>query len=165
MNDDEPITQVLPPNDTWVENDPDKTRDPIDTANHGPPPAIRGQADGKQKWWSDFTGMDFTESPSVTRQEFRDETEINTLLARYGVGQAQRPLTFGEANYDLDLQQALMAIEEAKVAHYRLPDHLKTQYPTWREFLNAVETGQLTKDGLEPPAEPPPAAPPAAPPA
>lgn len=110
-------------------------------------PAVRTQADGRQEEFSDLAATDVG-TDSYTRQEFKDEADLNILLARFGVN---TPIRTGgqygqEIDYNLDLQQAFAAIEAARRANLAVPPELQTKYPTWREVLNAAETGEYAHD-------------------
>lgn len=72
-------------------------------------PAIRSQTDTDQELYSDEAGLDCSNLPDTARQEFKREADINDLLSRYGVGLPQKPTRFAEADFDMDLQQALLA--------------------------------------------------------
>lgn len=110
-------------------------------------PAVRTQHDDAQQTYSQAGGLDCSDSKDTTRQEFRDETDVNVILRRFGVDsfQAKQPL-FGETDYEIDLQQALDAIKTAKEVHRGLPPELKKIYPNWRSMLNGANTGDLKKD-------------------
>lgn len=95
---------------------------------------------------SNATGLDANE-PLITRQEFKDEADLNILLARFGVNAQARPMTWGqEIDWNTDLQQALHAISEARQAQYNVPPELLAKYPTWRHVLNGAETGEYADD-------------------
>lgn len=113
-------------------------------------PAIRSQSDTDQELYSDEAGLDCSNLPDTARQEFKKETDVNDLLARYGVGVPQQPTRFAAADFDMDLQQALDAISESKQAWAGLPDNLKRQYTTWQELLTALDNGSLVLHNEEP---------------
>lgn len=108
--------------------------------------AIRGQADYDELDVSEATALDLSDEVDMTRQEYRDEADINVMLHRYGVNTPTRPPNYGEVDYTMDLQQAMIAVENAKIAHRQLPVELRQKYPTWREMLNATESGRLRMD-------------------
>lgn len=110
-------------------------------------PAERTQVDGLEDEYSLLTGTD-TGTDTATRQEMKDESDINILLARFGVNTPIRGgLDYGaEIDYNMDLQQALGAIESARRANTAVPEELREKYPTWREVLNGAETGEYQKD-------------------
>lgn len=109
-------------------------------------PAIHTQIDSdeKRRAISTETGIDCTDDPGITRQEMKNETDVNFILSRFGVnGLNQRPLVYGETDYTLDLQGAYFAIEAAQAAYSALPDEIKKKYRTWPDFLNAIERGEV----------------------
>lgn len=111
-------------------------------------PAIRSQVSNDQDDYSLATALDLTDAPRVTRQEFREEADVNHLLRRYGVhavAQA-RPPHFGEVNWDMDLHSAHIAVERAAQAFTNLPADLREKYVDTRGLLNAMNSGQLADD-------------------
>lgn len=107
--------------------------------------AIRSQIDDKQELYSALTALNCTGDPGQTRQEFAQEADVNYQLARFGVGtQLRGPGMFTETRYDLDLQSAIHAIEDARAAHSRLPADLQEKYPTYQSMLSAIDRGELT---------------------
>lgn len=111
------------------------------------PPAERTQVDGKGDLYSDLTATIIPNDDPQTRQEFKDDADLNILLARFGVDTPMRQgLQYGEVDYQLDLQQALDAIDTAKKANIHAPEELRDKYPDWRSILNGVETGEYQKD-------------------
>lgn len=109
--------------------------------------ALRTQHDDLQDDYSQLGGLDCSDSRDMARQEFKDETDVNVILKRFGVDsfQAKAPI-FGETDYDIDLQQALAAIQSAKEVHRGLPPELKKVYTNWRSMLNAANSGDLKRD-------------------
>lgn len=115
-------------------------------------PAIRTQIDTMQDAWSNETAIHFEGTVDRARPEFKDDADINVILGRFGAHAPQKQMVFGnEVDYNLDLQQALTAIEDAKTAHRDLPTNLKERYPTWQSLLNALDSGNLTMHNEEPP--------------
>lgn len=105
-----------------------------------PQPMMRSQTDGMGDFWSDATGIDFTNTEVLTRQEYKDEADLNILLARFGVNTPMRQMEWGaEIDDRIDLQTAMAAIEEAK--KIQVPDELRTRFPNWQAVLNGAETG------------------------
>jgi len=110
----------------------------------------QSESDADREYYSGLAATHFDpddpDSRDMARQEFKAEADINVILRRFGVtGQipSSRPLVFGEANYDLDLQRAMMALETAEQAHANLPPELKERYPTWQSLINAADDGTL----------------------
>lgn len=107
---------------------------------------VRSQADDYQDEISDLTAID-TGDESLTRQEFKDEADLNILLGRFGVdGLQHRQPQFGEIDYNMDLQQALAARDAVSRANFRVPEELREKYPDGHAVLAGVESGQYQKD-------------------
>jgi len=86
----------------------------------------------------------------ITRQEFKDEADLNILLARFGVHQQVRAdAKFTEVDYNLDLQTALAAVEAARRADYKVPEELRAKYPNWLTVLKGAETGEYEHDLMQ----------------
>lgn len=80
-----------------------------------------------------------------TRQEFKDEADINNVVARFypfAPPQARVP-QYGEQDMSLDLHGALMAVQEARESYALLPEALRAKFPTYTEFVNAVADGRI----------------------
>lgn len=84
---------------------------------------MRTQHDGLQELYSYESGIACDPAEDLTRQEFKDTTDVNNILARHGVPVAQ-PLPYGEVDYDLDLTQAYASLATAREAIGRLPADL-----------------------------------------
>lgn len=110
------------------------------------PKAPRSQSDDAAKLYSEASAIDCSDSPDMTHQEFRDESDINDILQRFGVLTNRREIQFGEQDFNIDLQTAMTAVAQAEEVHDRLPPELKIKYPTWRSMLNAASTGNLKED-------------------
>lgn len=120
-------------------------------------PAVRTQADDAQDYISWETGLDCEGDPtgkSVTRQEHKDDADANLLLQRYGVGVPQKQVQFGEDHFELQLQEALAAIAEAKKAYRNLKPEIRRQYPSWQRCLEALRSGKLDLDKIPEQKEP-----------
>lgn len=86
-----------------------------------------------------------------TRQEGKDEADINYMLSRFGVTQPRGTPTFGVWDDTVDLQNAITATREARAGFANLPKVLRDKFGTMEEFLRAVENGSLViKDEEEP---------------
>lgn len=104
---------------------------------------MRTQHDDRQFALSKAGALDCSASEDMTRQEFKDEADINKILNRFGYDTQQKTPTFGEVNFTADLQQALDAIKQARAAHADLPPDVKKDFPTWQTLLNALERGEI----------------------
>lgn len=110
-----------------------------------PQPDERTQVDGQQEKYSLQSGIDFTGTDVIVRQEYKDDADINKMLARFGLDTQLRQMTWGaEIDERIDLQQALFAIDQAK--RIQIPEELRGKYPTWQDILNAAETGAYQYD-------------------
>lgn len=109
--------------------------------------------------------IDCSTMPDITRQEFKLEADINTIVNRFGLtGQiALRPPVFGERDFDIDLHTGFIAIEEAQRGFLALPRELRAKYRNPQGLLNAVHDGSFKTD-LEELASRPEGAPPPQPP-
>lgn len=112
-------------------------------------PVPRHQADEQQDFYNAVTALDdFPED--LARQEFRDEADINRILLRHGVGLTNnRPLVYGETDFDLNLQDAYAAVDAARAAHGRLDPQLREKYPTWDAMLTGLASGRFAADMAE----------------
>lgn len=111
--------------------------------------AIRSQGDGLQPAYSTATRF-INDGPDMTRQEFKQEADINNILKRFGVGALQRQGIYGtEVDYNLDLQQAITATREAQDAYTRLPTALKNRYSTLDDFIAGYNAGHIKPADLK----------------
>lgn len=109
-------------------------------------PAIRTQVDGLNEEYSLETALDCSTKPDLARQEFKEETDVNKVLARYGIDGIRREPQYSSVDYDMDLQQALESIREAERGIARLPTELRSKYDTWERLLDGAYNGQLKTD-------------------
>lgn len=94
-----------------------------------------------------------------TRQEFKDEADINYMLSRFGVTQPRGTPTYGEWDDTIDLQQAITSVREARAGYRGLPPELQRKFGTMEEFLRAIDNGSLVIKDEEIPVTPAPATP------
>lgn len=97
-----------------------------------------------------------TENKDHTRQEFKDESDINYMLSKFGVTQPRNAPMYGTWDDSIDLQNALAAVEEARVGYRTLPEELRKKFGSMEELLSAVNRGDLVLKGEEPKTEAPP---------
>lgn len=110
-------------------------------------PAIRTQVDDRQMDFSLEAGLDTSDKPDLARQEFRDDADANLLLKRYGVNvPVQAQPQYGDADFDLDLHSAHIAVDRAQHAFRKLPNELREKYKTTQGLLDAMNSGELAKD-------------------
>lgn len=112
--------------------------------------AVRRQSDNKQQEYSLLTRLDTTNLPDMTRQEFKDDADINKLLHRFGANVPQKRVRYGEQDLDVDLQGAYAALADAKEAWREMPIKLREKYPTWTHMLEAIDAGTLNPEDYRP---------------
>lgn len=91
------------------------------------------------------TGLRCPPEENMTRQEFAEEADINNIVARFYpfAPPMSRAVQFGEQDMSLDLHSAMLAVQDAKDAYQTLPESLRSQYPTYSDFVSAVADGRL----------------------
>lgn len=110
-------------------------------------PAIRTPVDERQSEFSFLTGLDTSDLPDLARQEFREQTDTNYILDRFGVQTPmQRTPQFGEVDWDLDLHSAHISVERVQAAWYELDPELREKYKNSAGLLDAMNSGELQKD-------------------
>lgn len=103
---------------------------------------------------------DGTDNKDMARQEYKDESDINYMLSRFGITSPRGAPVYGEWDDSIDLQIAIESVREARQGYNDLPRELRDKFPTMEEFLRAVDNGELElKPERETPAppQPPPA--------
>lgn len=102
-----------------------------------------------------------------TRQEFKADTDVNTIIKRAGmIPPGREPLYGGHHDFDLTLQEGIAAVNGARQAWARIPFEIRKKYPTWEAVTAAISKKELEvkggRLGFVKPAEPtPPTATPA----
>lgn len=92
-----------------------------------------------------LTGLVCPPEDNRTRQEFKDEADINNIVSRFYpfAPPSARVPQFGEQDMSLDLHSAMLAVQDAKEAYQTLPESLRASYPTYADFVSAVADGRL----------------------
>lgn len=99
--------------------------------------------------------VDFTDSEDMTRQEYKEEADINTILHRFavtGVAPPTRTPVYGDRDFDIDLHAGYIAMADAQRAFLKLPKLLREHYGTYLKMLDAVHDGsfkQLLIDAVD----------------
>lgn len=113
-------------------------------------PAIYTQADddATREQLSRDTGLDCSNDIDSARQEFKAETDVKTILNRFGVAglQPKQPV-YGEVDYGMDLQEAYDSVNASKRAWQHLSPTMRAKYPSYLAMLDGM-TGddQFAKD-------------------
>lgn len=109
-------------------------------------PMERTQIDGAQSLYSDAAALTFEgpDATDITRQEFKDEADVNQIMARFGFNlPTVGPANFAEVDWSTDLQAAFEAKANLQDAYDRLPAALKAKYPGWVVLLQAMARGEV----------------------
>lgn len=93
---------------------------------------------------SDESGIIFPDD-DPTRQEFKDEVDVNNILARHGVLQLtnKMPIIGAEIDYSIDLQMGLEMVDSIQAAWQQLDPGIRQKYPSYQELLWAMERGDI----------------------
>lgn len=111
--------------------------------------ATRTQIDEMGDYYSALASLDCSVegNKDMARQEFKDEADINTILRNFGVNNQQRTMVqFGDADYTIDLQQAMHAINDTQNAYQKMHPEIHKIYPTYEKFIRGMQTGAVAKD-------------------
>lgn len=83
-------------------------------------------------------------SEDKTRQEFKNESDANWLLKRYGANVPFLNVQYGEQDFDLDRLTAINAIQRLEDSFSQLPEHIQARYGNWDNVFKAIQSGDLT---------------------
>lgn len=105
------------------------------------------------------TVIKFDPREDKTRQELKDDADINKLLARYSPYELPAKEAFyGDVDYDVDAVDALNQTRELREWFYAQPVEFQAKFGTAEAFLQASpeELASYTagKEGASPPTEP-----------
>lgn len=87
-------------------------------------------------------GIECTAEEDRTDQRYKNETDINWLLRKYGALPPVQSFPQGEVDYDLNLLDAKMAVADAREAYDAFPRVLREQL-NFPGFLEAVANGSF----------------------
>lgn len=117
-------------------------------------PVQRTQDDEMQDEYSHASGLDSKAEglPDTTVQEYKDDNNPNRVLRQFGAIPNNRPLVYGEQDFNVNLQSAYHAIREAREAYSRLPQKIRDVYPLdeIHRHIGTPEFAQAVKDALQP---------------
>lgn len=129
-------------------------------------PLMRTYYDGLQAEMSDRTAtvVDLEKEPSLTKQEFADECDINTIMARFAkTGEilhvSQSSPRYGDFSSVPDYQTALHIVQDAEASFASLPSKIRDRFHNDpAEFLDFVSDpkneAELTELGILSPPPP-----------
>jgi len=90
----------------------------------------------------------------MTRQEFRDEADVNKLMMRHGL--VPRPVQYGEWDFDQDLTSSVQTRQAVSEAYAVLPQEVRAKFPDMGSVWAAIASGALKigPEGVEVPSTP-----------
>ena len=90
----------------------------------------------------------------MTRQEFKDECDVNHILRQHGY--MVRPVRYGEHNFDDDLTAQMQSRSVFQLWYDSAPPDVREAYPDLGSFLAAFGSGSFKTGmaGSEVPSEP-----------
>lgn len=106
----------------------------------------RLQSDDDQQKYSLAGGLSCAGSKDMTRQEQRPDSDIETMMKRFGLGTApvpERTPRYGTWDESIDLQSAYTALDNVRRGYKKLPAEVKREFPTPLIFVNAIASGEL----------------------
>lgn len=89
-----------------------------------------------------FNDANDPEQKSLTRQEQGPDTDVNRILAAYGVPFG-RPAQFGEVDFTLDLQRLYEVRDIYTDVLQKLPQSVRDQFPDAAAIMRGVADGTL----------------------
>lgn len=89
------------------------------------------------------TGLYCDPADDRTRQEFKDESDINWLLHRYGALPDRRPVQYGDEDFTTDLLSAYEAVQTAQNLFDSLDPTIRAQFASWRDLAQKLVNDQL----------------------
>lgn len=109
-------------------------------------PATRTQAKPETQKLRELTAIDCTNDHGVTRQELKDEADINIILSRFGIDRIQQRQNYPfEIDFTVDLQQTLNSVNDSRNAFNRLQPQIQNEFGNWQNLVNAMADGTLSK--------------------
>lgn len=94
-------------------------------------------------------GISFDESEDMTRQEFREECDVNHILRQHGY--VARPVQFGVHDFDSDLTAKMQSRSLFEAWYAEAPAEVREMYADMGAFLRAFGSGAFEKgpEGVE----------------
>lgn len=81
---------------------------------------------------------------SKTRQEFRGDCDVNTVVRRYATGDIPlKPVQYGEQDMNMDATTAHLMMREVGEIFQQLPKELRSKYPTIVDLARALKRGEV----------------------
>lgn len=99
------------------------------------------------------TGISFPVKEDKTRQEFAAQSDVASLLRRFGGGVPLARLAYGAVDFDVDLVRARELDEQLHDAVGRLPEHILDKFGGVDGTIRAISEGRISRDDLKEPEE------------
>jgi len=96
-------------------------------------------------------GISFDDSEDMTRQDFKEECDVNHILRQHGY--MVRPVQYGEHNFDDDLTAQMQSRSVFQMWYEAAPPSVREAYPDLGAFLAAFASGEVIT-GMEVPEVP-----------
>lgn len=92
---------------------------------------------------SDASQVFFDPDEDRTRQEFKDDADINVIMRKFGVTPADpRSLPYGYVDYSMDFQQAQLLVQDARRHLQQLPGDVLSAYGGVPGLVAAIARGE-----------------------
>lgn len=86
--------------------------------------------------------VDCSNDEPITRQEFKDDSDINSLLSRYGaLPPSSRPAVFQDIDYTQDLLSSYEALSRAETLFEGLSPQVQQFFGSWANLAQALADG------------------------
>lgn len=113
-------------------------------------PATRSPISKDQDKVSASCALSCPPSEDRARQEFKGECDTLSILKKYGPGVLAPRHRSGVRDYDLDLQSAMIAVNEVDKAYRNLSPELRERFKSLPALMTAIANGEEVQ--LKPPA-------------
>lgn len=92
---------------------------------------------------SEYVGISCSSEEDKTRQEFKEECDVNHILRMHGYN--MRPVQFGVHNFDDDLTVQMQSRALFEIWYAEAPQEVRDAYPDLGAFMRAFGSGALQK--------------------
>lgn len=92
---------------------------------------------------SEYVGISCSSEEDKTRQEFKEECDVNHILRMHGYN--MRPVQFGVHNFDDDLTAQMQSRSLFEAWYAEAPAEVRELYADFGAFLRAVGSGAFVK--------------------
>lgn len=94
---------------------------------------FRTAYDGSGDYYSEITGLDCSVEPSLTKQSFREEADINNIVKRLLQGELinnlnEKPLQYGDVTEILDYHASLNQVKAAETLFMQIPAEIRIKF-------------------------------------